>query len=213
MKTAGELMTKRVIAVNPDMPLIEAVNILLKYGLNGLPVVVGDLLVGIITEYDMIIKGSSVHLPTLIKLFNSIEQKDSYLIEGELKKILKAKVKDVMNQEPLTLNEADSIFKVVDTFGQHHKVNPVPILDKDKRLVGIISRSDILKFLGDRNVSLESEADQKEIDQNVKKFIDNFRGKFILVSKFRTRFWIIASVLFAILGFIIAWALVLNINF
>lgn len=207
------MMTKNVISVAPESPLIEAVNILLKHGFNGLPVVINDMVVGIITEYDMVTKGSAIHIPTLIKLFGGLDQKNTDMLKDELKKVITMKVKDVMNSDPLTLTPEDDILKVVDTFTQHHKVNPIPIVDSTKRLVGIISRSDMLKFMGDRNLVLSGSDDPKAIDQDVNRFMKNFENKFVLVSKSRAHWWLIASVLFALVGFAIAWLLILRINF
>lgn len=209
---ARDLMTKKVVTVDPEISLIEAVNILLKHGFNGLPVTVGGFLVGIITEYDMILKGSSIHLPTFMKLFSELDvyKKDSSLIKDDLKKIFKIKVKDVMNLEPLALKDDSSIFAVVDVFTKHPRVNPIPIVDIQNRVVGIISRSDMLRFLGDANLDLRRETEQGS-NKNVERFLHNFDKKFILVSRFRTRFWLIISILFVILGFIIAWALIIRI--
>jgi CBS domain-containing protein len=211
MKTAGEIMTRNVVAVEPETPLIEAVNILLKNGYNGLPVIAGGLLVGIITEYDMVTKGSAVHIPTLIKMLGGLDQKYAGELKEQLKGILAMKVGDVMNSEPLTLGEDADILKVVDTFSQHHKVNPIPILDKDNKLVGIISRSDMLKFLGDSRLTLNNTSEQ-EIEKNIDRFVNNFQNKFVLVRKSRTRLWLLASILFALAGFLIAWFMILRVN-
>lgn len=210
MKTAQEIMTKEVVCVDPEMPLIKAVAILLKRGFNGLPVTIGKTLVGLITEYDMIIKGSSIHLPTFVRLFEKIDfyKKDAGPIKDDLKAVFSTKVRDVMNIEPLTLTPETSIFKVVDTFAQHHKINPIPIVDANKQVVGIISRSDVIKFLGDASLKLEESA--ADLEENISKFLNNFESSFILVKKSRTKFWIMASILFAIVGFIIAWALILR---
>lgn len=205
-------MTKDVVSVGPDSPLIEAVNILLKHGFNGLPVVVNGMVVGIITEYDMVTKGSAIHIPTLLKFFGGLNQKDTGLLKEELKKVLTMKVKDVMNDDPLTLRADDSILKVMDSFTQHHKVNPIPIVDSANSLVGIISRSDMLKFMGDDKLNLSKGNDPKTIDLNIDKFVKNFENKFVLVSKTRTRLWLIASILFAIVGFAIAWILILRVS-
>ena len=90
MATVSSMMTKKVISVHPETPLIEATNILLKDNFSGLPVVDNENhLVGIVTEYDLVIKGSSVHLPTLIKLLSQFDlyKKDQGLIKEDLKKI------------------------------------------------------------------------------------------------------------------------------
>lgn len=205
-------MTKDVISVDPESPLIEAVNILLKHGFNGLPVVADGLVIGIITEYDMVTKGSAIHIPTLVKMFGSLGQKESGELREELKKVVTMKVKDVMNPDPLTLSLNDDILKIVDTFTQHHKVNPIPIIDDNRMLVGVISRSDMLKFMGGPNLNLSTGTDEKAIDQNVDKFISHFQNRFILVTKARMRWWLVASILFALVGFMIAWFLILRVN-
>ena len=212
MKTAGYIMTKEVITVTPDTSLIEAVNLILKYSFNGLPVIINSMVVGIITEHDMVTKGSGVHIPTLLKLFGGLGQKDTSLLKDELKRVVTMKVKDVMNPDPITLDPNDSILKVVNTFTEHHQVNPIPIVDSTKRLVGVISRSDMLKFMGDINPKLFVGNDEKSIDKNVDKFINNFENKFVLVTKGRARWWIVASILFAVVGFAIAWFLILRVN-
>ena len=50
MNFVRDIMTKGVVSIDPDMPLIGAVNLLLKHGFNGLPVTVGGMLVGGISE-------------------------------------------------------------------------------------------------------------------------------------------------------------------
>ncbi len=75
-------------------------------------------------------------------------------------------------------------------------------------MVGILSRSDVIRPFRVSNLKVE---DQREIDNNINKFIDNFDKKFVAVSKFRTRWWLVASLLSAVIGFIVAWALILRI--
>lgn len=212
MKIASDIMTRDVVTVDPESPLIEAVNILLKYGFTGLPVVVNGMVVGIITEFDMVTKGSDIHIPTLLKLFGGLDQKNTAILKDQLKKVITMKVKDTMNADPLILSPDDNILKVVDTFTQHHKVNPIPIVDNTKRLVGIISRSDMLKFMGDVNLHISQDASQQEIDKNIDMFINNFENKFVLVTKGRMRWWLVASIFFALVGFMIAWFLILRVN-
>ncbi len=50
----GEVMTKKVVTVNPQTTLEEAAKLLLDYRIGGLPVLEGNELVGIITETDIL---------------------------------------------------------------------------------------------------------------------------------------------------------------
>lgn len=217
MENVSDIMTREVIAITPNASLIEAVNTLFKYNFNGLPVVnESGILVGIITEYDLVTKGSYIYLPTFLKFINEIQlyKKDKGLISDDLKRILNTKVKDVMNPEPLTIPEDMKLEEAARIFGEHHKVNPIPVLNNDGKMTGIISRSDLIKFFKAPNVvSLPSQAqDKREIDNNVEIFLKDLERQFVLVSKSRTHLWFIASIFFAIVGYFVAWAMILRVK-
>src|SRR3989338_6467684 len=132
MTTAYDIMTRSVIPTSPDTPVVEAANILLK--------------------------GTAIHLPTFLQIFQelSVYKKGSEPIREDLRKIFNIKVAEVMNKEPLILNSETSLLEVANAFAQHHKVNPIPIVDATNTLVGIISRHDLLKFLGDPSVHFQN---------------------------------------------------------
>lgn len=211
----GDLMTKDVISVTPEMPLVEAVDLLLKHGYNGLPVVDSSgVLVGILTEYDLVIKGSSLHLPTFLKLLEHFEiyKKDSSLVKNEISAILTMKVGDVMSTESLTLSPDDSIDKAIKTFSEHHKVNPILVVNNNKKLVGVLSRYDLIKLFGAPLVKVSDGSKARELDKDINLFLEDFEKRFVLVSKARTYSWFFFSIVFALIGFIIAFALILRIR-
>ncbi len=147
--TANDIMTKDVIVVSPNTPLLEAAEKMTKNFFNGLPVVdESNTVVGIITEYDLLTREGAIHLPTFIRLFARYPQErpENLLVQGNLREVLNFTVKDMMNPEPLLLRAETSIEEVMQTFAQHHKVNPIPIVSPDRKLVGIVSRYDIIKF-------------------------------------------------------------------
>ena len=205
-------MTFKVLTVEPETPLSEAIDIVSQHGFNGLPVVdKNGKLAGLLTEYDFTIRGSSIYLPTLLKILEEfkIYKKDRRLIKDDLKKILVFKVKDIMNSEPLTLGQDVTVEDLVKTFAEHHRVNPIPIIDKERYLLGIVSRSDIIKIFGITPSHIDQN-NERSLDKGVKQFLDNFEKNFISVTKFRTHYWFIFSLTFLVIGFIIAMALVLR---
>ena len=56
-------------------------------------------------------------------------------LENGAKELSSLKVSDVMNKEPLVLNEDATFEEVIASFVAHHKVNPIPIVDKNNRVV------------------------------------------------------------------------------
>jgi CBS domain-containing protein len=140
-----DIMTKDVISVTPDTSLLDVAKILAEHNFDGVPVVeADDKLVGIVTEYDLINKTSAVHLPTLQVVLRNLPQsrKDEAHFEEE---VLKLKVSDIMNKDPLTLNEDATYSEVIKIFREHHRVNPIPVVNKDNIVVGVVSRFDVLR--------------------------------------------------------------------
>lgn len=218
----SDFMTKKVVSVSPEMFLSEAAQILSQNSFNGVPVVDDkNKLLGILTEYDLIQRGSSLHIPTFLKLIKEFEvyRKDRQFIDKELKKILSVKVKEAMNRDPLAINFNASIEEAARLFSEHHKVNPIIVIDENNVVVGIISRCDIIQLYAPSldhpsasellrsNVSdvLFNKASRpKSFEKNVDDFLNRFEQKFVLVRKSRTRFWLLLSAAFFIAGFIVA---------
>lgn len=208
-------MISNVVSVRPETPLIEAAEILTKNDFTGVPVSDSEgRLVGLLTEYDLISRGTSLHLPTLAKLFSgaSFYKSDKELLP-EVQNILKLSVADVMNTTPLTLSPNSMITEAVHLFSEHHAVNPVPVIDETRKIVGILARFDIVKLWGQaggvQDAHTVSHGSQRK---EAEEFLDQFNKRFVVVSKARTRWWLLASMFFAAVGFIIAFALILRLS-
>ena len=148
--TVLDIMTRNAICVRDDMQLLDAYHVLARHRFAGVPVVdSNERLVGILTEYDVIAKESLVHLPTLqaISAHMRVYKKDMGNWEGEVMKLRALRVRDVMNTDPLMLPITATFSEAVYAFQQHHRVNPIPIIDTQRRVVGVISRFDVLKPL------------------------------------------------------------------
>lgn len=206
--TIKDIMTSKVVTVEIETPLTEAAEKLAEHSYSGLPVLAKDgKLLGIFTEYDLLTKGATIHLPTFIKLLKEfpIHKKDKTIVSDDLKKILSLTVKDVMNDDPLTLHETASLEEVALAFAEHHRVNPIPVVDSAFRLVGIVSRYDIIKFYSPFSQGAASELrNERNLDKKMNAFLGAFEKRFILVSQFRSKYWLFISFLFIIVGFALA---------
>lgn len=147
--TIKDIMTKDVICVHPETSILVAHQIMSEKRFNGLPVVDNENhLVGIITEYDLLVKGSSVHLPTLQKLFTELPvyKKNYKNFKNEIYELSRLTVREVMNSDPLAISQDANLSEMVDMFRQHHRVNPLAVIDKDRKVVGIVSRYDAVNL-------------------------------------------------------------------
>lgn len=208
-------MTREVTTVRPEDSLLKAAQIIFENNWDGLPVVGGDGgLLGIITQYDLVTKGANIHLPTFMQLINQLDvyKKDKERLKPELQKIVTLTVKDVMNPEPLTVFDDVPLEEVARTFAEHHRVNPIPVVDYQKRLVGIISRYDLIKMYTGTMATADAIVREKSVDKKVDLFVEGFGRHFLVVSKMTPLFWKVVSVLFVVVGFVIAMALIIRIE-
>jgi CBS domain-containing protein len=115
---AREIMTTNVFTVREDHTVEDAARLLARHHISGLPVVTHeDVLVGLVTEYDLISKqGNSV---------------------GEIMS------RSVISVGPETESEA-----VAHLLASQH-IRRVPVLE-DGRVVGILSRSDLVRQIAMR---------------------------------------------------------------
>ncbi len=145
-----DIMTTDVLSLPPDTTVLEVVKIFTDKKFNGLPVVdANKKLIGLVTEYNLITAESLLHLPTLEKISQNAGSplKDLEYLTEQIKRTMALKVSDIMEQKPLTLQFDDTFEQALEMLHQHHRVNPIPVVDKENKLVGVVSRYDLLKLL------------------------------------------------------------------
>ena len=141
MKVA-ELMTREVLTIPPDMSVKEAAQLLFEREISGLPVVdEKKKVIGMITEKEII----GMALPQYAEQLGDFD----VTLDDEpfIKKIAQAdkiRVKDVMRKEILCVNEDVSVAEIARLMIAK-KARRIPVLDKNKKLAGIIARADIVK--------------------------------------------------------------------
>ena len=150
--TVENIMTKEVISLEPNDSIEKATELFEKHNFDGFPVVEEGKLVGIVTAYDMVNESYATHLPLLAEILEDIsnDKKDRKHLEEQFKKVKSIKIKDMMNIDPLVVRFDVSVEELAKEFIQHHRVNPIPVVDADKNLLGIVSRFDILRFFDEK---------------------------------------------------------------
>lgn len=147
---AQEIMTSQVITVGADTPVAEAVNLMLRYHISGLPVVdAAEHLIGIISEGDFVRRaeiGTQHKRGRWLQFLGGASRTAADFVREHGRK-----VGDIMTRDPLTVTEdasLDEIAKIMASQG----VKRLPVMRGD-RLVGIVTRSDFLPAVArlDRN--------------------------------------------------------------
>lgn len=145
-----DIMTKNVVTIKEDDTVEVAARLLNDKGISGLPVVDEDSKVkGIITEGDLIRRVSKINAPSYIEILGGIlplERKKDFI--DKINRYMGYLVKDMMTKDVITISE-DAEIEEIATLMVNEKIKRIPVVDDEKRLVGIISRRDIMKVLFD----------------------------------------------------------------
>jgi CBS domain-containing protein len=117
MKVA-ELMTRDVVLVAPTDTICDAAKKMAECDAGALPVGEGDRLIGVITDRDIAIRAVAEN-----------KRPDT-------------PVREVMTQQVLYCFEDESVEHVAENMGEQ-QIRRLPVMDRDKRLVGIVSIADL----------------------------------------------------------------------
>lgn len=148
MKKAKDIMTTNVITVEPEMTVKEVSKLLSEHQISGAPVMEDGEIIGIISDGDLINQGRKIEFPNYVYLLDSILYLESFKkFETNLKKMIGAKVRDVMTKDVITVDPETTVDDVA-TILAEEDIKRVPVT-KDKELVGVISRGDIVAYLGE----------------------------------------------------------------
>ncbi|NNN14173.1 MAG: CBS domain-containing protein [Acidimicrobiaceae bacterium] len=144
----GEFMTKDVISLSPDEELQTAVNTLMAKHIKGAPVVntEGELL-GILTDDDLLVGNSRLHIPTMISILGEMTAWPPSILKfnHEMKKAASSTVGGAMSKDVEVLSTSDTLEDAATKL--HEKgISVLPVVE-NKRVVGIVTRSDILRCL------------------------------------------------------------------
>lgn len=147
MLTADDVMTRDVVTVKKDTTIRELAEIFTTRRISCAPVVddSGDM-IGIVTETDLVEQDKSLHIPTVISLFDWVIYLESgRKFEKELKKMTGQTVGDIYTTEVETVAPTTPISEVADLMSTG-KLHAIPVVD-GKKVLGIIARIDMIRTM------------------------------------------------------------------
>src|SRR5918998_2484508 len=118
MKVA-EIMTRNVRVVSPDRTIQEAARLMDEMNVGVLPVCDGRRLRGMITDRDITVRATAAGLPP-----------DT------------TRVRDVMSDNVWWCFDDDNVNHIVQLMSDH-QIRRLPVVDRDKHLVGIVALGDL----------------------------------------------------------------------
>lgn len=128
-----EVMTRDIITVQPDMTMVDLMEVFSKARISGAPVVSDDQLVGIISLEDLIVCLCAMDA------------------DAPVKKYMTAKV--------ITVNTFDPVVEAIKIFTRVG-IGRLPVLDEKGRLAGMITKGDITRGV---LIALEKDYKEEEV--------------------------------------------------
>lgn len=114
-----EVMTPKVSFVAPDAPITEIARKMRDEDIGAMPIAENDKLVGMVTDRDIVIRA---------------------LADGADIKAMR--VREVMSPKILYCTEDQTVEDVLENMGEE-QIRRLPVVNRDKRLVGVVSLGDL----------------------------------------------------------------------
>jgi CBS domain-containing protein len=139
----GSVMTTEVVRAEYGTPFKEVARRLGEYRISGLPVVdEDDKVIGVISETDLMARQADTPDPFEPKKRSRL----AGLTPSARRHAAKSRARtagQLMTEPPVTVHADDTIVEAARTMAQH-RVERLPVLDEADRLVGIVTRRDLL---------------------------------------------------------------------
>jgi CBS domain-containing protein len=126
-----EIMTPRVEVIHPDATIAEAAEKMKRLDVGPLPVCDGERLLGMITDRDITVRATS---------------------EGRDPRT--TRVREIMTEEVFYAFDDQDVREAAEIM-ERAQIRRLPIINRDKRLVGIISLGDVAVRTGDEELASE----------------------------------------------------------
>ncbi len=160
---AKDIMTTKVVTVDPDTPVHAIASLLLEQHISAVPVIDEDRrILGIVSEGDLIPRAETERRQSWwLAAFSNADD-----LARQFVKTHGQRAKDVMTAEVVSVTEETPLAEIARLL-EEHRIKRVPVT-RDDRLVGIVSRADLLRGLAARGLqpmTVEAQDDRAIRDQ------------------------------------------------
>lgn len=150
MSTVADYMDREPASVSPEDGIRKVIEVMQTHDLPGVPVVdETQKVVGIITDSDLVISDeqSDFHLPHYVNIMGGLVFLGSTRhFEERAKKAFADTAAAMMTDDPITVRPGDSVDRAAKLISDSTH-NRLPVVDDEGRLVGVITRVDVLAAL------------------------------------------------------------------
>jgi CBS domain-containing protein len=149
-RNVGDLMTKAVVSVRPDTSFKEIARLLGENGISAVPVVDdGDRPLGVVSEADLLRKEAGQPDPAGLL-------PDRHPRPGERARSAATTAEGLMGSPPVVARPEWSVVEAARIM-EHRGVKRLLVVDETSRLIGVISRADLLRIFLRRDHAIREE--------------------------------------------------------
>ena len=146
-KTAADIMEKNVITAQKDTSIFDLVDMFVENNVNAIPIVQDDKeIIGIVTDADLLYKEVKPCVPQYVNLLGAnIYYGNLKEYQQGFKKLFACTAEQLMTKKVIMAGPDATIEDLASVMVAEH-LKAIPIV-KDKKLLGIVERKNILKQL------------------------------------------------------------------
>ncbi|MFI9151645.1 CBS domain-containing protein [Streptomyces sp. NPDC053367] len=160
-RTVAELMTRDVVKARPDLPFKEIVRLLADNDVTAVPVVDElDRPVGVVSEADLLRKSADQADPSSRIPAAHLEARERAKAEG-------SRAEELMSAPAVCARPEFSVVEAARLM-EAHQVKRLPVVDETDRLLGIVSRSDLLRVFLRRDDAIRDEITEDVLRRTVR---------------------------------------------
>lgn len=148
MLKAGDIMTTQIYTVHQDTEIKALAKLFVEHKVNALPVVDdGGLLIGMVTQTDLVEQDKPLHIPTVISLFDWVIYLESpKKFMEEVRKVTARKVGEICATDVVTCTPETPVSEVASLMVDN-KAHLIPVVS-DGKMVGVVARLDVIRSMG-----------------------------------------------------------------
>jgi CBS domain-containing protein len=145
--TVRDVMRQEVPVASPATPIAELARLMVEHRVPGLPIIDRGELVGIVTEADLIQREATVDMPSIVTFLDAVIVADAGTpFEEELRRVVATTAEELMTSPVISIRDSATVAELA-TLMLQQRVNPVPVVDDTRQIVGLATRSGLIALI------------------------------------------------------------------
>lgn len=145
--TVRAVMRREVPIAAPDTSIAELARLMVEHRVPGVPVIENGELVGIVTEADLIQREANIDAPSTFAFLDAIIEVDAGApFDEELRRVLATSAQQLMTSPVISIRDVGTVSELA-TLMLQHRINPVPVVDENRQIVGLATRTGIVELI------------------------------------------------------------------